>query len=107
MTERKLTPFHQGILNNLNNRKTREEFKDWSSRGGLLVKVEGIATSRHADVVDAVLARSEGRPLPHTGKKTLYYPPEILEEIMKEILTKRIASKERQNIEIWLSNLPK
>ena len=103
MPERKLSPFHQKIQDNLDNRKTRQEFKDWSSRTGILTSVLAIAGNRHPSVVDAVLKRSEGKPLPHTGKDTLYYPPEILTEILKEVLKERMSPRDRQNIEIHLS----
>ncbi|MEK9160791.1 MAG: hypothetical protein AAB440_02015 [Patescibacteria group bacterium] len=107
MTERKLSPFHQKIQDNLDNRKTREQYKDWSSLSGLVIKVTAITGHKHKEAIDAVLARSKGMSLPHTGKKTLYYPPEVLTDILQEVLKERITPKKRQNIEIYLSNLPK
>ena len=103
MPEGKLTPFHQKIKDNLDNRVTREQYKDWSSRTGLINAVTAITGQRHIAAIDVVLARSKGMPLPHTGKKTPYYAPEVLTDILKEILTGRISHKERQNIEIHLS----
>ncbi|MBY0110488.1 hypothetical protein K2Y00_00555 [Patescibacteria group bacterium] len=103
MTERKLSAFHQQIKDNLDNRKSREKTKGHLSRTGLVDAVTAITGQRHIGVIDAVLATSQGAPLSHTGKKTLYYPPEVLRNILQEILKERISPKERQNIEIHLS----
>ena len=85
------------------NAKGREEYKLWSSPSGLKIKISSIAGGGFDKVIERVLATStDGRPLPHTGKDTLYYPPETINLILTEILKESIPPKNRQNIEIYL-----
>ncbi len=87
------------------NSKGREEYKLWSSRSGLGVKISSIAGGKFDDVINRIITvSSDGKKLAHTGKDTLYYPPETMNLILAEILKESIPPRNRQNIEMYLES---